>query len=175
MFLEESILKLEFVNQIDHPIELLISSDDLTVDGQPFNYNIQSLETVKHSSFRGFKHKYWIFIDPATGNSQFSIDYDLTLDLQPGDMKPTVISNIKLHLRLLILSMQGTLLLTTHGFWFNQLTKTSELYDKVNVIDPKLTFTHNGFGIPLSFSYDLFGTRTNGLNSNLCLILTRKS
>ena len=41
--------------------------------------------------------------------------------------------------------------------------KLSELYDKVNFVDPKLTFTaHNGFGIPLSFSYDSFGKRTDG-------------
>ena len=44
-----------------------------------------------------------------------------------------------------------------------RINQNPELYDKVNVVDPKLTFTaHNGFGIPLSFSYDLFGTRTDG-------------
>ena len=35
MYLEEGIMDLEFVNQIDHPIELHISSGDLTVDGLP--------------------------------------------------------------------------------------------------------------------------------------------
>ena len=41
--------------------------------------------------------------------------------------------------------------------------KLTDLYDKVSVADSKLTFTaHNGFGIPLSFSYDLFGKRTDG-------------
>ena len=169
MFLEESILKLEFVNQIDHPIELLISSDDLTVDGQPLQLQYTVLgngqtqffsEDLKNTSIE-------FSSDPATGNSQFSIDYDLTLDLQPGDMLEAN-RDIQYKASFEVVDFEyvyGNFTPKQHmvsdSIQINE--KLSELYDKVNVVDPKLTFTaHNGFGIPLSFSYDLFGKRTDG-------------
>ena len=40
--------------------------------------------------------------DPVTGNSQFSVDYDMTLDLQPDVWRQIGIYVIKLYLRLLI-------------------------------------------------------------------------
>ena len=88
MYLEESIMKLEFVNEIDHTIELHISSDDLTVDGLPLQLHYTVLgnnqtqvfsEDLKNTAIEFTK-------DPVTGSSQFSIDYDLTIDLQQGDI-----------------------------------------------------------------------------------------
>ena len=169
MFLEESILELEFVNQIDHPIELLISSDDLTIDGQPLQLRYTILGDNQTQVFsEDFKNTAIEFTsDSVTGNSQFSIDYDLTLDLQPGDMLE---ANRDLRYKALFEVVDfeyvygkftPTQHMVTDSIRVNQ--KLSELYDKVGIADPKLTFTaHNGFGIPLSFSYDLFGKRTDG-------------
>ena len=105
--------------------------------------------------------------DPATGNSQFFIDYNLTLNLQPGDILE---ANRDIQYKALFEVVDfgyvyGNFIPKQHvvmdSIVINQ--KLSELYDKTRIIDPKLTFTaHNGFGIPLSFSYDLFGKRTNG-------------
>ena len=169
MLLEESIMKLEFVNQIDLPIELHISSGDLTVDGLPLQLHYTILGNNQTQVFsEDLKNTAIEFTsDPVTGNSQFSIDYDLTLNLQPGDMLE---ANRDLRYKALFEVVDfeyvyGNFTLKQHmvsdSIRIEQ--KLSELYDKVNVVDPKLTFTaHNGFGIPLSFSYDLFGTRTDG-------------
>ena len=169
MFLEESIMKLEFINQIDHPIELHISSGDLTVDGLPLQLHYTILRNNQTQVFpEDLKNTDIEFTsDPVTGNSQFSIDYDLTLDLQPGDMLE---ANRDLRYKALFEVVDFEYVygnftnkqhIVSDSIRINQ--KLSELYDKVNVVDPKLSFTaHNGFGIPLSFSYDLFGKRTDG-------------
>ena len=169
MFLEESVLELEFVNQIDHPIELHISSGDLTVDGQPLQLQYTVLGNDQTQVFSEELNNTLIefTVDPVTDNSQFSIDYNLTLNLQPGDMLE---ANREIRYKALFEVVDfeyvyGTLTPKQHivadSVMINQ--KLSELYDKVNVVDPKLIFTaHNGFGIPLSFSYDLFGTRNDG-------------
>ena len=169
MFLEESVIELELVNQIDHPIELLISSDDLTLDGQPLQlqYTILGDNQTQVFSEDLMNTAIEFTSDPATGNSQFFIDYNLTLNLQPGDILE---ANRDIQYKTLFEVVDfeyvyGNLTPTQHmvtdSIRINQ--KLFELYDKVNVIDPKLTFTaHNGFGIPLSFSYGLFGTRTDG-------------
>ena len=169
IYLEESIMKLEFVNQIDHPIELHISSGDLTVDGLPLQLHYTILGNNQTQVFsEDLKNTAIEFTsDPVKGNSQFSIDYDLILDLQPGDMLE---ANRDLRYKALFEVVDfeyvyGNFTPKQHmvldSIRIDQ--KLSELYDKVNVVDPKLTFTaHNGFGIPLSFSYDLFGTRTDG-------------
>ena len=169
MFLEESILQLEFVNQIDHPIELHISSGDLTVDGLPLQLQYIVIENNQTQVFpEDLKNTAIEFTsDPVTGTSQFSIDYDLTLDLQPGDILE---ANRDLRYKALFEVVDFEYVygnftnkqhIVSDSIRINE--KLSELYDKVNVVDPKLTFTaHNGFGIPLSFSYDLFGTRIDG-------------
>jgi hypothetical protein len=169
MYLEESIMELEFVNQINHPIELLISSDDLTVDGQPLQLQYTVLGNDQTQVFPEDLNNTLIefTLDPATGISQFSIDYDLTLDLRPGDMLE---ANRDLRYKALFEVVDfeyvyGNFTPTQHmvldSITINQ--KLSELYDKVNVVDPKLTFTaHNGFGIPLKFSYHAIGKRNNG-------------
>ena len=169
MFLEESIMKLEFVNQIDLPIELHISSGDLTVDGLPLQLHYTILGNNQTQVFsEDLKNTAIEFTsDPVTGNIQFSIDYDLTLDLQPGDMLE---ANRDLRYKALFEVVDFEYVygnftpkqhMVSDSIRIDQ--KLSELYNKVNVVDPKLTFTaHNGFGIPLSFSYDLFGTRTDG-------------
>ena len=169
MFLEESVLELEFVNQIDHPIKLNISSDDLTVNGQPLQLQYTVLGNDQTQVFsEDLKNTAIEFTsDPATGNSQFSIDYNLTLNLQPGDILE---ANRDIQYKALFEVVDfgyvyGNFIPKQHvvmdSIVINQ--KLSELYDKTRIIDPKLTFTaHNGFGIPLSFSYDLFGKRTNG-------------
>ena len=169
MFLEESIIKLEFINQIEHPIELHISSSDLTVDGLPLKLHYTILGNNQTQVFpENLKNTAIEFTsDPVTGNSQFSVDYDMTLDLQPGDVLE---ANRDLRYKALFEVVDFEYIygnftnkqhIVSDSIRINQ--KLSELYDKVNVVDPKLTFTaHNGFGIPLSFSYDLFGTRTDG-------------
>ena len=169
MFLEESVLELEFVNQIDHPIELHISSGDLIVDGLPLQLHYTILRNNQTQVFpEDLKNTAIEFTsDPITGNSQFSIDYDLTLDLQPGDVLE---ANRDLSYKALFEVVDFEYVygnftnkqhIVSDSIQINE--KLSELYDKVNVVDPKLTFiAHNGFGIPLSFSYDLFGTRTDG-------------
>jgi hypothetical protein len=169
MFLEESIMKLEFVNQIDLPLELHISSGDLTVDGLPLQLHYTIFRNNQTQVFpEDLKNTAIEFTsDPITGNSQFSIDYDLTLDLQPGDVLE---ANRDLSYKALFEVVDFEYVygnftnkqhIVSDSIRINE--KLSELYDKVNVVDPKLTFTaHNGFGIPLSFSYDLFGTRTDG-------------
>jgi hypothetical protein len=169
MFLEESILKLEFINQIDHPIELIISSDNLTVGGLPLQLHYTILGNNQTQVFsEDLKNTAIEFTsDPVTGNSQFSIDYDLTLDLQPGDMLEAnrdiqyIASFEVVDFEYVYGNFTPTQHMVTDSIQIDQ--KLSELYDKTRIIDPKLTFTtHNGFGIPLSFSYDLFGKRTNG-------------
>lgn len=169
MFLEESIMKLEFVNQIDLPIELHISSGDLTVDGLPLQLHYTILGNNQTQVFsEDLKNTAIEFTsDPATGNRQFSIDYDLTLNLQPGDMLEAN-RDIRYTASFEVVDFEyvyGNFTPKQHmvsdSIRIDQ--KLSELYNKVNVVDPKLTFTaHNGFGIPLSFSYDLFGKRTDG-------------
>lgn len=169
MFLEESIMKLEFVNQIDHPIELHISSDDLTVDGQPLQLQYTVLGNDQTQVFsEDLKNTGIKFTsDPATGNSQFSIHYDLTLNLQPGDMLEANL-DIRYNASFEVVDFEyvyGKFTTKQHmvsdSIMINQ--KLSELYDKVNVVDPKLTFTaHNGFGVPLEFAYTTFGKRNNG-------------
>ena len=169
MYLEESIMKLEFVNEIDHTIELHVNSNDLTVDGLPLQLHYTVLgnnqtqvfsEDLKNTSIE-------FTTDPVTGSSQFSIDYDLTIDLQQGDILE---SNRDLYYKALFEVVDfeyvyGNFTTKQHivsdSIRINQ--KLTDLYDKVSVADPKLTFiAHNGFGIPLSFSYDLFGKRTDG-------------
>ncbi|MGB1902521.1 MAG: hypothetical protein ACPHP0_07515 [Flavobacteriaceae bacterium] len=169
MFLEESIMKLEFVNQIDLPLELHISSGDLTVDGSPLQLHYTILGNNQTQVFsEDLKNTAIEFTsDPATGNRQFSIDYDLTLNLQPGDVLE---ANRDLSYKALFEVVDFEYVygnftpkqhMVSDSIRIDQ--KLSELYNKVNVVDPKLTFTaHNGFGIPLSFSYDLFGKRTDG-------------
>ncbi|NCF42959.1 MAG: hypothetical protein GWP32_08800 [Bacteroidetes bacterium] len=169
IYLEESIMKLEFVNQIDHPIELHISSGDLTVDGLPLQLHYTILGNNQTQVFpEDLKNTTIEFTsDPVTDNSQFSIDYDLTLDLQPGDMLE---ANRDLRYKAFFEVVDFEYVygnftpkqhMVSDSIRIDQ--KLSELYDKVNVVDPKLTFTaHNGFGIPLSFFYALFGTRTDG-------------
>ena len=169
MFLEESIMKLEFVNQIDLPLELHISSGDLTVDGSPLQLHYTILGNNQTQVFsEDLKNTAIEFTsDPATGNRQFSIDYDLTLNLQPGDMLEAN-RDIRYTASFEVVDFEyvyGNFTPKQHmvsdSIRVDQ--KLSELYNKVNVVDPKLTFTaHNGFGIPLSFSYDLFGKRTDG-------------
>ena len=56
MYLEESIMKLEFVNEIDHTIELHINSDDLTIDGLPLQLHYIVIENNQTQGFlRGSK------------------------------------------------------------------------------------------------------------------------
>jgi len=91
----------------------------------------------------------------------------LTIDLQQGDILE---ANRDLHYKALfdVVDFEyvyGNFTTKQHivsdSIRINQ--KLTDLYDKVSVADPKLTFiAHNGFGIPLSFSYDLFGKRTDG-------------
>jgi len=169
MYLEESIMKLEFVNEIDHTIELHINSDDLTVDGLPLKLHYTILGNNQKQVFtEDLKNTAIEFTtDPVTGSSQFSIDYDLTIDLQQGDILE---ANRDLHYKALfdVVDFEyvyGNFTTKQHivsdSIQINQ--KLTDLYDKVSVADSKLTFTaHNGFGIPLSFSYDLFGKRTDG-------------
>ena len=169
MYLEESIMKLEFVNEIDHTIELHISSDDLTVDGLPLQLHYTVLGNNQTQVFsEDLKNTAIEFTtDPVTGSSQFSIDYDLTIDLQQGDILE---ANRDLSYKALFEVVDfeyvyGNFTTKQHivsdSIQINQ--KLTDLYDKVSVADSKLTFTaHNGFGIPLSFSYDLFGKRTDG-------------
>jgi hypothetical protein len=169
MFLEESIIKLEFVNQIDLPLELHISSGDLTVDVSPLQLHYTILGNNQTQAFsEDLKNTAIEFTsDPATGNRQFSIDYDLTLNLQPGDMLEAN-RDIRYTASFEVVDFEyvyGNFTPKQHmvsdSIRIDQ--KLSELYNKLNVVDPKLTFTaHNGFGIPLSFSYDLFGKRTDG-------------
>ena len=169
MYLEESIMDLEFVNQIDHPIELHISSGDLTVDGLPLQLHYTIIGNDQTQVFsEDLKNTQIEFTsDPITGISQFSIDYDLTLNLQPSDVLE---ANRDLRYKALFEVVDFEYVygnftnkqhIVSDSIRINE--KLSELYDKVNVINPKLTFTaHNGFGIPLSFAYDLFGMRTDG-------------
>ena len=169
MYLEESIMKLEFVNEIDHNIELHITSSDLNVDGLPLQLHYTILGNNQTQVFsEDLKNTGIEFTtDPVTGSSQFSIDYDMTLDLQPGDILE---ANRDLRYKALFEVVDfeyvyGNFTTKQHivsdSISINQ--KLTDLYDKVSVADPKLTFTaHNGFGIPLSFSYDLFGKRSDG-------------
>ena len=169
MYLEESIMKLEFVNEIDHTIELHINSDDLTVDGLPLQLHYTVLGNNQTQVFsEDLKNTAIEFTtDSVTGSSQFSIDYDLTIDLQQGDILE---ANRDLHYKALFDVVDFEYVygnftnkqhIVSDSIQINQ--KLTDLYDKVSVADSKLTFTaHNGFGIPLSFSYDLFGKRTDG-------------
>lgn len=169
MYLEEIILKLELVNQIEHILELNIRSNDLTVDGQPLQLQYTVLGNDQTQVFSdNLKNTGIEFTsDPATGSSQFSIDYDLTLNLQPGDILE---ANRDLQYKALFEVVDFEYVygnftpkqqMVTDSIRINE--KLSELYDKVNIVDPKLVFTaHNGFGIPLSFSFDAFGKRNDG-------------
>ena len=169
MYLEESIMKLEFVNEIDHTIELHINSDDLTVDGLPLQLHYTVLGNNQTQVFSEDLNNTGIEFttDPVTGSSQFSIDYDLTLDLQQGDILE---ANRDLHYKALFEVVDFEYVygnftnkqhIVSDSIRINQ--KLTDLYDKISAADPKLTFTaHNGFGIPLSFSYNLFGKRTDG-------------
>lgn len=169
MYLEESILKLELVNQIEHILELNIRSNDLTVDGQPLQLQYTVLGNDQTQVFSdNLKNTGIEFTsDPATGSSQFSIDYDLTLNLQPGDILE---ANRDLQYKALFEVVDFEYVygnftpkqhMVTDSIRINE--KLSELYDKVNIVGPKLVFTsHNGFGIPLSFSFDAFGKRNDG-------------
>ena len=162
-------MKLEFVNEIDHNIELHITSSDLNVDGLPLQLHYTILGNNQTQVFsEDLKNTGIEFTtDPVTGSSQFSIDYDMTLDLQPGDILE---ANRDLRYKALFEVVDfeyvyGNFTTKQHivsdSIRINQ--KLTDLYDKVSVADPKLTFTaHNGFGIPLSFSYDLFGKRSDG-------------
>ena len=179
MYLEESIMKLEFVNEIDHNIELHITSSDLNVDGLPLQLHYTILGNNQTQVFsEDLKNTGIEFTtDPVTGSSQFSIDYDMTLDLQPGDILE---ANRDLRYKALFEVVDfeyvyGNFTTKQHivsdSIRINQ--KLTDLYDKVSVADPKLTFTaHNGFGIPLSFSYDLFGKRSDGSQIQLRKVST---
>ena len=169
MYLEESIIKLEFFNQIDHPVEINISSDDLTINGQPLQLQYTVIENNQTQVFSEDLNNALIEFTPdqTTGISKFSIDFHLTLDLKPGDILE---ANRDLSYKALFEVVDFEYVygnFTTKQFIVSDSIrinqKLSELYNKVNVVDPKLTFTaHNGFGIPLSFSHDSFGNRTDG-------------
>ena len=169
MYLEESIMDLEFVNQIEYPVELLITSNDLTVDGQPLQLQYTILGNDQTQVFsEDLKNTRIEFTsDPTTGSSQFSIDYDLTLNLQPGDIL-SANRDIRYKASFEVIDFEyvygdftSKQQMVTDSIRINQ--KLSEWYDKVSVVDPKLTFTaHNGFGVPLEFSYDTFGKRNDG-------------
>ena len=169
MYLEGSIMKLEFFNQIDHPVEINISSDDLTINGQPLQLQYIVIENNLTQVFSEDLNNALIEFTPdqTTGISKFSIDFHLTLDLKPGDILE---ANRDLSYKALFEVVDFEYVygkFTTKQFIVSDSIrinqKLSELYDKVNFVDPKLTFTaHNGFGIPLSLSYDSFGKRTDG-------------
>lgn len=169
MYLEGSIMKLEFFNQIDHPVEINISSDDLTINGQPLQLQYIVIENNLTQVFSEDLNNALIEFttDQTTGISKFSIDFHLTLDLKPGDILE---ANRDLSYKALFEVVDFEYVygkFTTKQFIVSDSIrinqKLSELYDKVNFVDPKLTFTaHNGFGIPLSLSYDSFGKRTDG-------------
>ena len=169
IYLEESIMKLEFFNQIDHPVELNISSDDLTINGQPLQLHYTVIENNQTQVFSEDLNNALLNLLQIKQQaiSQFSIDFHLTLDLKPGDILE---ANRDLSYKALFEVVDFEYVygkFTTKQFIVSDSIrinqKLSELYDKVNFVDPKLTFTaHNGFGIPLSFSYDSFGKRTDG-------------
>ena len=168
--------EVRIVNQIDHPIELHISSSDLTVDGLPLKLHYTILGNNQTQVFpEDLKNTAIEFTsDPVTGNSQFSVDYDMTLDLQPGDVLE---ANRDLRNKALFEVVDFEYIygnftnkqhIVSDSIRINQ--KLSELYDKVNVLT--VTFTaHNNFGIPLSFP--TFMGRTNRSQFEFMLILTR--
>ena len=162
-------MDLEFVNQIGHPIELNISSSELIVDGQPLQLQYIIFGNGQTQVFsEDFKNTAIEFTsDPATGNSQFSIDYDLTLNLQSDDILEAN-RDIRYKTSFEVVDFEyvyGNISpkqhMVTDSISINQ--KLSELYDKASIVDPKLVFTtHNSFGFPLSFSFDAFGKRNDG-------------
>lgn len=169
IFLEKGLMDLEFLNQIGHPVELNISSDELTVDGDPLQlqHTVLGNGQIQVFSEELINTSIEFTTNPATGNSQFSLDFDLTLNLQQGDILESN-RDIRYKTSFEVVDFKyeyGNFPpkqhMVTDSILINQ--NLSDLYNKASIVDPKLVFTaHNSFGFPLSFSFDAFGKRNDG-------------
>lgn len=169
MYLDKATIELRLVNEIQLPAQLEVSSNDVTVNDQRFQEQYAVFENNQTQVYvEDLDNTNLDFvINPATGKSEFLMDFELVLDLLPGDK---LYANQDVHYKVLFEIVEfeyayGNFVVKEHmvadSFQFNQ--ELSDLYDKVGVADPKLEFVaHNGFGIPLLLSYDLTVKRNSG-------------
>ena len=169
MFLEKAKFELGLVNEIQFPAELDVSSNDVTVDDQRFQQKYAVFENTQTQVFvEDLDNTNLDFvINPETGESEFLMDFELILNLQPGDQLDAN-QDIHYNVSFEIVEFEhahGNFVAKEHlvadSFQINQ--ELSDLYDRVGVADPKLQFVaHNGFGVPFSLSYDLTVKRNSG-------------
>lgn len=169
MYLDKATIELRLVNEIQLPAQLEVSSNDVTVNDQRFQEQYAVFENNQTQVYvEDLDNTNLDFvINPATGKSEFLMDFELVLDLLPGDK---LYANQDVHYKVSFEIVEfeyayGNFVVKEHmvadSFQFNQ--ELSDLYDKVGVADPKLEFVaHNGFGIPLLLSYDLTVKRNSG-------------
>ena len=169
MYLDKATFELGLVNEIQFPAQLEVSSNDVTVNDQRFQEQYAVFENNQTQVFvEDLDNTNLDFvINPETGKSEFLMDFELVLNLLPGD-KLDANQDVHYNVSFEIVEFEhahGNFLAKEHmvadSFQFNQ--ELSDLYDKVGVADPKLEFVaHNGFGVPFSLSYDVIVKRNSG-------------
>ena len=169
MYLDKATFELGLVNEIQFPAQLEVSSNDVTVNDQRFQEQYAVFENNQTQVFvEDLDNTNLDFvINPETGKCEFLMDFELVLNLLPGD-KLDANQDVHYNVSFEIVEFEhahGNFLAKEHmvadSFQFNQ--ELSDLYDKVGVADPKLEFVaHNGFGVPFSLSYDVIVKRNSG-------------
>ena len=169
LYLDKATFELRLVNEIQFPAQLEVSSNDVTVNDQRFQEQYAVFENNQTQVFtEDLDNTNLDFvINPETGKSEFLMDFELILNLLPGD-KLDANHDVHYNVSFEIVEFEhahGNFLAEEHmvadSFQFNQ--ELSDLYDKVGVADPKLEFVaHNGFGVPFSLYYDVIVKRNSG-------------
>jgi len=169
IILDKNLFQFEVENEIGHPLDLLISSDQSTIDGQPFALTYDILDSNQSQQFSDELINMLIDLTPdsTTGYSQYMLDFEINLNLQPGDVLE---ADREIRFSGSFDDIDLKHVLGNFGVMNKNVSdsividdKLSRLYDKVKLVNPKLDFrAHNSFGIPMSFTANVLGTRKDG-------------
>ena len=169
IFFDKNLLQFEVENEIGHPLDLSISSDQATIDGQPFALTYDILDSNQSQQFSDELINMLIDLTPdsTTGYSQYMLDFEINLNLQPGDVLE---ADREIRFSGSFDDIDLKHVLGNFGVMNKNVSdsividdKLSRLYDKVKLVNPKLDFrAHNSFGIPMSFTANVLGTRKDG-------------
>ena len=87
LYLDKATFELRLVNEIQFPAQLEVSSNDVTVNDQRFQEQYAVFENNQTQVFtEDLDNTNLDFvINPETGKSEFLMDFELILNLLPGD------------------------------------------------------------------------------------------
>jgi hypothetical protein len=172
LVLEKATFELLVEHEFNTETELAVSSTEASVQNAPFERTYTVTSAATPQSFNWNLEDLELNFDNSSGNSSFTLNYRLALNLEPGSV---VEANKNIQLSGSFKDLELAHAYGDFGVSTSDFTEEIELsedlsdyFDKVTWFEPKIDLLmYSTVGIPASYTMDLKGYRKDGSSLDL--------